>query len=245
LLNDKDVERVLFIVAHPDDIDFGAGGTVATFTDMGIAVSYCICTNGDAGGFDPSVPRERIAGIRQAEQRAAGKCLGVKEEDIHFLGYADGSLTVTMELRRDISRVIRQVKPQRVITQSSERNYQRIYGSHPDHMAAGEAALCAVYPDARNPFTHTQLISEGFQEWTVPETWIAGGAGHVEPNHFIDTTDQLPRKIAALLSHTSQTEHMGEDGLRERITQWNGALAKQGGLPEGRIAEAFLVVDTQ
>ena len=232
-------------MAHPDDIDFGAGATVATLTDRGVDVSYCICTNGDAGGFDPSVPRDQIAGIRQNEQREAGKCLGVKEQDIHFLGYADGSLVVSMDLRRDISRVIRQVKPQVVITQSSERNYERIYASHPDHLAAGEAALCAVYPDARNPFTHTQLMAEGFQDWAVPETWIMGGAGHVEPNKFVDTTDMIDRKINALLSHVSQTEHIGDSGLRERITQWNGALAKQGGLGEGRLAEAFLVVDTQ
>ena len=105
--------------------------------------------------------------------------------------------------------------------------------------------MCAVYPDARNPFTHTTLMDEGFVDWAVPETWIMGGAGHVPPNKFIDTTDVLDRKIEALLSHVSQTEHIGEAGLRERITQWNGGLAKAGGLQEGRIAEAFLTIDTQ
>lgn len=245
MLDDTEVERVLVITAHPDDLDFGSGGTIATFTDAGIHVSYCICTNGDAGGFDPSVPRHEIPGIRQAEQRAAGKALGVNEEDIHFLGYPDGALTVTLELRRDISRVIRQVRPQRVLCQTSERNYLRIYGSHPDHMAAGEAAMCAVYPDARNPFAHPVLVQEGYEEWTVPEVWIMGGAGYAGVNHYVDTTDKLDRKISALLCHTSQTEHMGEPGLRELLTEWNGALARDAGFPDGHVAESYLVVDTK
>src|SRR3954453_23904177 len=131
MLELKDVERVLVITAHPDDLDFGNAGTIATFTSQSIHVSYCICTNGDAGGFDPAVPRTEIPVIRQREQRAAGQELGVRPDDIHFLGYADGSLEVTMDLRRDISRVIRQVRPQIALVQSPERSYNRIYASHP------------------------------------------------------------------------------------------------------------------
>ena len=126
------VERALVVVAHPDDVDFGSAGTIATWTDEGIAVTYCIITDGDAGGFDPDVPRDQIGGIRQAEQRAAAKEVGV--EDVVFLGYPDGRLAVSFELRRDISRVIRQVRPQRLLTQSPERNWLRIGASHPDHL---------------------------------------------------------------------------------------------------------------
>src|SRR5438105_15772540 len=115
---------VLVVGAHPDDIDFGASGTVATWTDAGARVVYCIVTDGDAGGFDPAVPRSAIPGIRRAEQEAAAKEVGVDE--VFFLGYPDGRLTASIELRRDISRVIRQFRPQRLVTQSPDRNYRRI-----------------------------------------------------------------------------------------------------------------------
>jgi LmbE family N-acetylglucosaminyl deacetylase len=242
VLDLKTVERVLVITAHPDDLDFGTSGTIATLTGMGIHVSYCICTNGDAGGFDPAVPRSEIPLIRQREQRAAGQQLGVTADDIHFLGYADGSLEVTMDLRRDISRVIRQVRPQIAIVQSPQRSFERMYASHPDHLAAGEAALCAIYPDARNPFTHTVLLAEGHEAWSVPETWIMTNE---DANHYVDITDQFDKKVAALLAHVSQTEHMGEAGIRERVGEWNAQLAQQAGFPDGRFAEAFRVMDTQ
>ena len=233
------VERVLVIVAHPDDVDFGAGGTVATFTEAGLEVSYCIVTDGDAGGFDPDVPRHHIGGIRQAEQRAAAKEVGV--DDVVFLGYPDGSLTVTMELRRDISRVIRQKRPDRVLIQSPERNWDRIYASHPDHLAAGEAAICAVYPDARNPFTHLELAAEGLEAWTVGEVWVMS-AGE-RSNRYVDVTDVFPRKIAALRAHESQTAHMAD--LEGMLRTWLGANAHAGGLGDDRLAEAFRVIDTR
>ena len=143
MLDDTDIERILVVTAHPDDVDFGAGGTVAAATTAGITVTYCIITDGDAGGSDHEVPRSEIPAIRRSEQRAAGEILGV--HDVRFLGYTDGELTVTHELRRDISRIIRQVRPQRMLIQSPDRNWDRIYGSHPDHLAAGEAAICAVF----------------------------------------------------------------------------------------------------
>ncbi len=147
-----EVTRVLVVTAHPDDVDFGAGGTVASLVAAGVAVTYCIVTDGDAGGFDPAVPRSEIPGIRRAEQRAAAEVLGVS--DVRFLGYRDGELTVSHDLRRDITRVIRQVQPQRVLTMSPVRNWDRIGASHPDHMAAAEATVQAIYPDARNQFAH-------------------------------------------------------------------------------------------
>lgn len=234
----EQVERALVVVAHPDDIDFGAGGTIAAWTDSGIAVTYCICTDGDAGGFDPAVPRDQIGGIRQAEQRAAAKEVGV--EDVVFLGYPDGQLTPSFDLRRDISRVVRQVRPQRLLMQSPEINWERIGASHPDHRAAGEAALCAVYPDARNPFTHLELAAEGLEAWAVPETWVmVAGDG---ATHWVDVTDTFDRKVAALRAHVSQTAHM--DDLEGLLRGWLGRNATAGGLPEGRLAESFKVVNT-
>lgn len=233
-----DVARVLVVTAHPDDVDFGAAGTVASWTSAGVEVTYCIVTDGDAGGFDPAVPRSEIPRIRRAEQTAAAACLGVT--DVRFLGYRDGELTVSHDLRRDISRVIRQVRPDLLLTQSPERNWARIYASHPDHMAAGEAAVQAVYPDARNPFAHPSLLAdEGLEAWTVPEVWIMGGPVR---DRYVDVTEHLEAKIAALRAHESQTAHM--DDLQERISGWMATWAAEGGLPEGRLAEAFMVVST-
>src|SRR5437764_14652318 len=109
VLDDAEVDRVLVVSAHPDDVDFGASGTIAGWSKAGVEVTYAIVTNGDAGGFDPDVPRSEIPAIRQAEQRAAAEAVGVV--DVRFLGYVDGELTVTLDLRRDLSRVIRQVRP--------------------------------------------------------------------------------------------------------------------------------------
>ena len=237
-LDDSAVERALVVVAHPDDLDFGAGGTIATWTDAGIEVSYCICTDGDAGGFDPDVPRGEIGGIRQAEQRAAGKELGV--EDVTFLGYPDGRLMVSVELRRDISRVIRQKRPQRLMIQSPERNWERIAASHPDHLAAGEAAIQAVYPDARNPFAHLDLAADGHEAWAVPEVWVMSTGDRSD--RWVDVTDTFERKLAGLRAHVSQTAHM--DDLEVLLRGWLTLNAKAGGLPEGRLAEAFRVVGT-
>jgi LmbE family N-acetylglucosaminyl deacetylase len=235
---DQGVERVLVITAHPDDVDFGAAGAVAAWTSRGIDVTYCIVTDGDAGGFDPDVPRDRIGGIRQAEQRSAADAVGVS--DVRFLGFPDGRVEFSLELRRDLSRVIRQVRPQRVVTQAPERNYQRIYASHPDHLATGEAAMCAVYPDARNPFAHPELAEEGFEAWTVPEVWIMGPADVAD--RWVETTAVIDRKVKALLSHASQ--FTDPDSIETLIRQWGAGTAKGVGLPEGCTAEAFRRVAT-
>lgn len=232
--DDTPVERALVVTAHPDDVDFGAAGTIATWVAEGTTVTYCIVTDGDAGGFDPAVPRSEIPRIRRAEQVAAARILGV--DDVRFLGYRDGELEVSQGLRRDISRVIREVRPQRALIQSPERNWARIPASHPDHMAAGEAAIFAIYPDARNPFAHPALLAdEGLDAWTIHDVWVMGGP---DPNTFVDVTDHVDDKLAALRAHESQTAHM--DDLDERIRGWMSAAAERAGLPTGRLAEAFL-----
>lgn len=234
------VDRVLVVTAHPDDVDFGCGGTVATWTAAGTEVAYCIMTDGDAGGFDPEVPRSAIGGIRQDEQRKAAAVLGVT--DVGFLGYPDGRLAVSYELRRDITRAIRRARPDRVVVQSPQRDLRNLYASHPDHLAAGEAALCAVYPDARNPFAHPELLAEeGLEAHTVPEVWITSPNERAE--RYVDITATFDRKIAALRAHVSQTAHMSD--LEDRMRTWGKVQARAAGLPEGRLAEGYLVLDTR
>ena len=229
--------KILVITAHPDDVDFGAAGTIAQWVEDGATVTYCIVTNGDSGGFDPSVPREDIPDIRRGEQVAAATEIGVN--DVRFLGYRDGSVHVTMELRRDLSRVIRQVQPDRVLTHSPERNWAAIGASHPDHLAVGEAAVCAVYPDARNPFAFPELLQdEGLADHIVHELWLMGGP---RPDVFPDITATYERKLAALRHHASQmTDPSG--GAPAMLDERLRDNAEHGGLPEGSVAEAFQVV---
>ena len=234
------VERALVVVAHPDDCDFGCAATTALWTSKGVDVAYCIVTNGDAGGYDRSIARSRMSEIRQEEQRAAAAEVGV--HDVTFLGYADGRVAANIELRRDIARVIRQKRPQRVVSQSPIRSFARIFASHPDHLATGEATLDAVYPDARNPFAHMELLEqEGLEPHTVHEVWIMGG-GSIQPDEVVDVTDTADRKLAALRHHRSQYQDW--DALEDRVRSWLKATAEANGLGDGRMAEAFQVVHT-
>ena len=236
-LLDEEIKRILVVMAHPDDCDFGAGGTIANWTSRGISVSYCIITNGDQGGEDSDVPLDQMAKVRQKEQRAAGEILGVS--DIAFLNYRDGSLMPSLELRKEIVREIRRTKPDRMVIQSPERNYERIFASHPDHLAAGETAIQAVYPDSRNPYAFTDLKDAGFEPWRVREVWITGSPN---PNHFVDITDTFSKKIAALKAHVSQTAHNIE--LENMVRSWGEKNAEANGLASGRIAEIFKVIST-
>jgi LmbE family N-acetylglucosaminyl deacetylase len=232
------VERVLIVTAHPDDVDFGFAGTVATLTDRGIDVTYCIVTDGDAGGSETGIPRVEMAPKRREEQTAAAAVVGVHE--LHFLGYPDGRVETTLDLRRDISRVIRQACPHRVMMQSPVRNWDRVYASHPDHLATAEAAIAAVYPDSRNRWAHPELDAEGHEPWTVPQVWL--GVGGSELTHYVDITDAVERKIEALLCHKSQLPDPEATG--EMVRGWTKMTAAAAGLPEGRFAEAYRVVVT-
>ena len=215
-LAEGEIERILVVTAHPDDVDFGCAGSVAAWTEQGIDVTYCIVTDGEAGGSDRSISRPDMAAIRRSEQTAAAECVGVT--DIRFLGFPDGSVEANLPLRAAISRVIRQVQPQRVVCQSPQRNFERIYASHPDHLAAAEAALCAVYPDARNPFAHTELLDDGLEPWTAPEVWMMGGP---ELNVHVETTHVIDRKIKALLCHSSQVANA--DAMDTLLRQWGSS----------------------
>jgi LmbE family N-acetylglucosaminyl deacetylase len=233
-----DPAKVLVVTAHPDDVDFGAAGSVATWTERGIDVAYCIVTDGAAGSADPTIDLSKLVEVRQTEQRAAAAEVGVS--DVHFLGYPDGALEVSAGLRRDICRVIRLVRPDRVVGQSPERNWDRIRASHPDHLAAGEATLQAVYPDARNPYSHPELLAAGLQPHVVEEVWLMASP---RSDVGVDITSTVDRKLAALRCHRSQVADPAQ--LEELIRSWTASTAKSLGMPEGRLAEAFQVVDTR
>jgi LmbE family N-acetylglucosaminyl deacetylase len=236
-LPDSEIKRVLVVMAHPDDCDFGAGGTIAHWTSHGIEVSYCIITNGDQGGEESGIPVEEMAKVRQQEQRDAGKALGVTE--ITYLNYRDGWLMPSIELRKEIVKAIRIAKPDRMVVQSPERNWERIYSSHPDHLAAGETAIQAVYPDSRNPFAFPELKAAGLEPWRVREVWITGSP---TPNHFVDITETFSKKMAALHAHVSQTAHNKE--LENMVRSWGERNAEANGLAQGRVAEIFKVIST-
>ena len=230
--------KALVIVAHPDDIDFGTAGTVATLTDHGVEVVYGLVTSGQAG--EPAeLSAEDLAEIRQAEQAAAGKVVGVTE--LHWLGFPDGAVESTLELRKAISRLIRLVKPDLVITQTPERNWDRIYAAHPDHLATGEAVVSAVYPDARNAKSYPELLDEGYEPHAVDRIWLMAGTDH---NLRVDISDAIDRKIDALLEHHSQNDARAEV-LPGMIREWAADNAKASGI-EGAIAvESFRSVNTE
>ncbi len=198
-------EKVLVVSAHPDDPDFGAGGSVARLADSGAEVTYVIVTDGRQGGEDPNQKDSELVAIRQREQRAAARVLGVK--NVEFLGYKDGHLSPDLKLRRDIVRMIRKHKPELVITHIPGRVLDApMGGSHPDHLAVGEATMAAVYPDSRNPRAFRSLLKEGFKPHEVKEVWIPFWT---LGDYYVDVTKTLERKIEALKKHRSQVAKPG------------------------------------
>lgn len=228
-----EVDRILVVMAHPDDVDFSSAATVAKWTAAGAQVTYLIVTAGDAGGYDET-PRAEVAGLRMREQRAAAASVGVT--DVRFLdGYADGYVEPTHELKRDIVRVIRQVRPQRILTMSPERSYDRIWQSHPDHLAVGDAVVSAIYPAAENPFSYPELLGdEGLRPCRVDELWLAG---HPAPNHEVPVSEaDLQGKLDALMAHASQMPD--RDALEQLIRH---RLTTRDRLTDSPMAESFLV----
>jgi LmbE family N-acetylglucosaminyl deacetylase len=227
-------QRILVVAAHPDDVDFGAAGTVALWTAGGASVTYCVVTDGDSGGFDPAVPRADVPGIRRSEQVAAARLVGVS--DVRFLGHRDGALVASLDLRRDLARVIRQVRPSLVLSHSPEVNWENVYASHPDHRAVGEATLAAVYPDARNAFAFPELLAdEGLEPHVVPELWLMGGPLR---DHAVDITAVFERKLAAVRAHASQMPDPS-GGAPARLAGWLRENGRRAGMPDGHLAEAF------
>jgi LmbE family N-acetylglucosaminyl deacetylase len=234
-------ERVLVVVAHPDDVEFWLSGTVATWTGGGNAVTYLVLTDGDAGGFDPAIPRSEIPQIRRAEQEQAAELLGV--HDVRFGGLVEGGIDgMDRQLHGELVRVIRQVRPQRVVTWSPEWNWERFRSCHPDHLATGAAVLRAIYPDAGNRFALPHLLDdEGLEPWTVDEAWLINSPAR-EVNRYVDITAAFDRKVATVSAYPSQVKDQA--ALRERLRDRIAANTAAAGLPTDRLAEAFQVVIT-
>jgi len=227
-------KTILIIVAHPDDIEFGVGGSVARWTDAGHRVVFCIVTNGAAGSNDPDTDWAALIVTRQAEQRQAAEILGV--QDVRFLNYADGMLEPTMNLRRDLTRVIRELRPYRVIIMDPTailiQGEQFDYINHPDHRASGEAALYAVFPSAESRPIFPELLDEGYEPHHVEELYLALSE---QPNIATDITGYTERKIKALLCHASQVDA----SVSEMVRGWDVEAGKQAGV---EYAEVFRVM---
>jgi len=190
----------MVVVAHPDDAEFMVAGTVAKWAAAGCEVTYVIITKGDKGSEDPEMTTERLAVIREAEQRDAGAVLGVRNYE--FMGYPDGYLQSTLELRRDVTRLIRRHRPFVLVTfDPTNRFFSDNYVNHPDHRVAGDVALDATFPTARDRLTFPELLVDGYEPWKVRQVWLAGSA---EPNVWVDIADTLQLKKEALLKHPSQ-----------------------------------------
>lgn len=213
--------RVLLIQAHPDDAEFMCAGTVAKWVQEGAEVHYCSITSGDKGTSDPNITAAEIASIRECEQRNACKALGVKS--VTFLGYQDATLVPDLALRRELTRVIRRVKPDVLMCQDPTMRFSgQRYINHPDHIAAGEAALAAVFPSARDHKTFPELLDEGLEAHITPEVYIFGAN---DADMWVDISTSIDTKIAALKEHKSQVGDRDAE-LTEMIYEWGRETAR-------------------
>jgi LmbE family N-acetylglucosaminyl deacetylase len=208
-------KRILLVMAHPDDPEFSSGGTLAKWAREGDEIYYLLLTCGDKGSDSPEVTSEMLCADRQMEQRAAAAVIGVKA--VTFLSYHDGELVNSPEVRRDIVREIRRFRPNVVVT-GDPTTYFRMnaYINHADHRAAGAATLDAVFPAAGNLMYFPELLHDGFEPHSVKEVWLTGSN---EPNMWVDVTDTIAVKIAALKEHKSQVKDPAamEQRMRERL----------------------------
>lgn len=201
---------VLVVMAHPDDPDFFCGGSVARWAAQGRDVIYLLLTRGDKGADSADADPQALKSTREAEQRAAAAVLGVK--DVRFLDFSDGELEATYDVKRDVVRVMRQTKPQTVVT-SDPSTYYASFINHSDHRVAGEVTLAAVWPGTRSALYYPELYrDEKLEPHKVPEVYIAGS---LAPDVTIDVTDFFETKIRALTEHKSQIDDPA--GLKERL----------------------------
>ncbi len=212
------------VVAHADDAEFGCSGTVAKLSKEGWEFVYVLCTDGSRGSGDREVDPQELVRIRKQEQLSAAKVLGIK--DVAFLDHPDGVLQPTLELRRDIAREIRRYRPDVVICPYPMRNLDGFWAvGHPDHLAAGEATLSAVFPSARDHLAFPELLEEGLEPHNVAEVWVMS---HPEPDLWIDITDHIDTSLKALMQHKSQMGDWSEEDAQKEIREWhrNAAVGK-------------------
>lgn len=224
------LERALVVVSHPDDAEFGAAATIAQLTAGGARVDYVVTTDGSKGTEDPAVLPEELSSTRVAEQRAAADILGVTE--IVHLGYPDGYLTPTLDLRRDIVRQIRTFRPDLVITQNPQRRLDHNpFIGHPDHLATGEATLAAVYPAARDHLNFPELWQdEHLEPWKVRQVLLTGVE---EPNLWLDIAATFAIGVRSILAHTSQVD---PETVEERVRERSRLIGEPQGIG---LAQAF------
>jgi LmbE family N-acetylglucosaminyl deacetylase len=202
--NDYLPASAMVVVAHPDDAEFMVAGTVALWASKGSEITYVVVTKGDKGSEDPEMTPSRLTEIREAEQRAAGAVLGVK--NFVFMGYEDGYLEHTIALRKDITRLVRKYRPEVVMCfDPTNRIFSDTYVNHPDHRASGDATVDAVFPSARDRLTFPDLLADGLQPHKVQQLWLGSTA---QPNVWVDIGETLELKKQALRAHPSQ---FGED----------------------------------
>jgi LmbE family N-acetylglucosaminyl deacetylase len=207
-------KRALVIMAHPDDPEFSAGGTLALWTGAGAEITYLILTNGDKGNDDPEMTPERLIALRQEEQRSAAEVLGVKR--VLFFGEPDGELVPSLELRRRVVAEIRRYQPEAILAPDPTGYYfLGEYINHPDHRAAGEIALGAIFPASGNRMYHPELLAEGLEPSPVAEVWLTGSP---EPNRWVDISAVFETKVEAIRCHVSQVSGADdlEAGMRAR-----------------------------
>jgi LmbE family N-acetylglucosaminyl deacetylase len=224
-------ERALVVFAHPDDAEFLCGGTVATWAKAGTEVHYACATDGSAGWNGPNLTREEIARIREAEMREAAEVLGVSS--LTFLGFADGALEPTLELRRAVTREVRRLRPDILVTFEPSLWSGRSYVNHPDHRAIGEAVLAVVACDAPTRPQFPELLEEGLEPHKVNRLWLPTFDG---ADTYVDISDTIELKIEALHQHKSQMENMRMNDVDERIRKWAADLGKEG---QVQYAEGF------
>ncbi len=219
--------QVMVVIPHPDDAEIGAGGTVARWTREGKDVIYVLCTNGDQGTSDVNMKPEELARIREQEQRAAAKLLGVRK--VIFLRYPDQALEDTPEFRKEIVRLIRMYRPETVVTTDPYRRY--IW--HRDHRITSQVTLDAIFPYARDILSYPDLLEQGLQPHKVKEVLLWGAE---DANYRSNITDTFDIKIAALRCHKSQISDNPSTGLEERMRERHKMLAER---EDYELAEAF------
>ncbi len=202
--NWENPQKILVVLAHPDDPEFFLGGAIARWTAAGHTVCYCLLTRGDKGVKVGDADPVALIRLRENEQNAAAAILGVQH--VRFLTYADGYLEANLETRKDVVRVIREEQPS-IIVGCDPTNYfpHENYINHPDHRAAGQILLDAVFPAAGNAMFYPELAGEGLMPHSVKEVWLS--LTH-QPNVALDVSDQWERRLLALHEHRSQ---IGDD----------------------------------
>jgi LmbE family N-acetylglucosaminyl deacetylase len=217
---------VLVVMAHPDDAEFGCGGTIAKWAAAGKVINYVLCTSGDKGSSDADLSPYRLAQTRRTEQINAAHALGAR--DVTFLSHEDGTLTNTIALRRDIVREIRRFRPDAVICQDPTMRFGgNRYLNHPDHRAAGDACLDAVYPSARDPHVFPELLIEELLPHKVREVFMSTTQN---AEVWVDITDCFDRKLEGLRQHKSQVAARW-DQMEERIRERSRQVARLNNVP--------------